>query len=135
MADLSITAANVLAPAARKRTGTAGATITAGQIVYRDATDGLYRLADADATGIGSITKFFIALNGAANGQPLVVAERGRITFNAAMAAGTAYYLSPTAGGIAPLADVMSGDNVILLGVARSTTVLEFAPIISGVTL
>jgi hypothetical protein len=135
MADVTVTAASVLAPTARKRTGTAGVAITAGQVVYRDAADKLFKLGDADATGVGAITKYYIALNGAAAGQPLVVVESGNITFNAALTAGTAYYLSPNPGGIAPLGDVLSGDNVILLGLARSTTVLAFAPIISGVTL
>lgn len=136
MADLSITAGSVVAAAgAVKQTGTAGATITAGQIVHLDPADNKYKLADADAAGIGNITRVFIALNGASDNQPLTVLAGGNVTMNAVLTAGTAYYLSPTAGGIAPLADILSGDNVILLGVARSTTVLTFAPIVSGVTL
>ncbi len=40
MADLSITAANVLRGSnARVETGIFGATVTAGQVVYRDASD------------------------------------------------------------------------------------------------
>ena len=51
MADITITAANVVASAgARIEHGTAGATVTAGQIVFLDSTTtGKWQLADADA--------------------------------------------------------------------------------------
>ena len=136
MADLVITAANVIAAArARRRTGTAGATVTAGQVVHISPTTGRYILSDADAEGIGDVVEFGIALNGAADGQPLQVALGGDITLGAVMTAGTSYYLSTTAGGIAPRADLGAGDDVILLGVSKSTSVLALKPIISGVTL
>lgn len=46
MADLTITAASVLAGSnATTRQGTAGATITAGQVVYFDDTTKTYKLA------------------------------------------------------------------------------------------
>lgn len=136
MADLSITATAVVANAgAVKRSKIAGATITAGQIVYLDPADDRYKLADADMTGIGAVTGVFMALNGASVGQPLSVLVKGSVTMNAVLTAGTAYYLSPTAGGVAPVADVLSGDNVILLGIAKTTTVLVFDPLIPGVTL
>lgn len=136
MVDLVITPASVTAAASAKKTsGTAGATITAGQVVYLDTTDSRLKLADADAAGVGSIPAFYIALNGASNGQPLAVISEGDLTLGAVMTAGTSYYLSPTAGGIAPHADILSGDNVVFLGVAKSTSVLAVKPIISGVTL
>jgi hypothetical protein len=136
MADLSITAGNVIAAStARKKSGTAGATITAGQIVHLSPTTSRYILSDADAVGVGDITEVAIALNGASDGQPLEVATFGDVTLGSVLTAGTSYYLSPTAGGIAPVADLLTGDNVILLGVAKSATVLAFKPIISGVTL
>lgn len=136
MADLTITAANVIAASAgSKRQGTAGATITAGQVVHISPSTNRYILSDADAAGVGAVTEFAIALNGAADGQPLRVATLGDVTLGAVMTAGAEYYLSPTAGGIAPRADLGAGDNVVLLGVARSTSVLALAPIIPGVTL
>lgn len=136
MADLSITAANVIAASsATTRSGTAGATITAGQVVYFDRTDSKYKLADADAVPSGGFGSVFIALNGASDNQPISVLSGGSVAMGSVFTAGTSYYLSPTAGGIAPLADVLSGDDVVLLGVAISATNLQFAPIISGVTL
>ena len=50
MADLSITAASVVAGgSARIAQGSAGAAITAGQVVYREAASGQFKLADANS--------------------------------------------------------------------------------------
>jgi hypothetical protein len=136
MADITITPANVIAAAgASLASGIAGATITAGKIVHASPANGRMILSDADAAGIGLVTKFYIALNGASDGQPVALAAAGDIALGVSMTAGTSYYLSPVAGGIAPRADVLTGDNVIFLGTARSTSVLAFSPLISGVTL
>lgn len=136
MADLSITASAVLAAStASTKGGTAGATITAGQVVYKDSSDDKYKLADADSGTAAVRAPIGIALNGASDGQPLRVIQAGDLTMNAVMTAGTAYYLSPTPGGIAPLADLLAGDDVVLLGLAKSTTVLAVDIQISGVTL
>lgn len=135
MADLSITAANVLSRnGAKVRVGIAGATITAGQTVYFDVTDERYKLADCDAAAALRSPRG-IALNGAAAGQPLKVHLEGPITIGATLVPGTAYYLSPTPGGIAPLADLSSGDYPTIVGLATSTTVLDVKLHESGVAL
>lgn len=136
MSDLSITASNVIAGSgARKVNGTAGATITAGKVVYLDSTDGKYKLADCDSATDAVRSPAGIALNGASDGQPLTVLTEGPITIGATMTAGVTYYLSPNAGGIAPVADILTGDNTIILGMATSTTVLEVNIQESGVTI
>jgi hypothetical protein len=136
MADLSITAANVAKGSdAIVEQGTAGATITAGQVVYLDAADGRYKLADCDSATAAAKNPRGIALHGASNGQPLSILKGGDITIGATLTAGTAYYLSPTAGGICPLADVLSGDDPILIGLAESTTVLHVDIQDPGVTI
>lgn len=136
MADISITAANVVKGSnAVVEAGTAGATITAGQVVYKDAADGKYKLADADSATAAAKAPRGIALNGASDGQPLSIIRSGDVTIGATLTAGTAYYLSPTPGGIAPLADVLSGDDVVLIGLAESTSVLAVDIQITGVTL
>lgn len=124
MADISVTAASVIAASdATTEQGRAGATITAGQVVALNTTTGKLVLADADgAAGIDRPRG--IALNGASDGQPLSIVKSGDVTFNAVLTAGVTFYLSPTAGGIAPRADVLTGDIVTILGVAKSTTVL-----------
>lgn len=134
MADLSITAASVLPGAgALVEDGLAGATITAGQVVYRD-TDGTYKLADADGASATIRTARGIALNGASSGQPLRIQKQGNITIGATLTAGTTYYLSNTAGGICPLADVGTGEYYHIIGIATSTTNLLMALAYSGVS-
>ncbi|MDW9792122.1 hypothetical protein GOB42_15155 [Sinorhizobium meliloti] len=138
MADIVITPASVVPGAGAKTTsGTAGATITAGQVVYLDSTTtGKWHHADSDAATAaarGQGANVGIALNGASNGQPLEVLTEGPITLGAVLTAGAAYYLSPTPGGIAPLADLLTGDYVTLLGLATSTSVLQVDVQYSGV--
>jgi hypothetical protein len=136
MADLSITAANVLAGSgARTVNGTAGATITAGQVVYKDTADSKYKLADSNSATAAVRGSVGVSLNGAANGQPLRIAAEGPVTIGATMVAGTVYALSETPGGIQPVADLASGEEPVILGVATSTTVLELDIADSGVTL
>ena len=136
MTDLVITAASVVAAAAAvKETGIAGATITAGQVVYRDASDSKFKLADGDSVTAAIRKPIGISLNGASASQPLAIVKSGDVTFGAILTAGTAYYLGDDPGGISPVADLASGDDVVLIGIAISTTVLRVGIVISGVTL
>jgi hypothetical protein len=137
MASLSITAANVIAGTdSTSEWGVAGATITAGQALYYDETASTWKLADCDdaTAAVRMSAKGGIALNGASSGQPLKVLRSGDITIGATMTAGTSYFLSPTAGGIAPLADVLTGDTIVLIGVAHSASVLNVAINYTGAT-
>lgn len=136
MTDLTITAANVVAGAnAVRDSGNAGEAITAGQAVYRSATTNKWMLADSDSATAAAKKANGIALNGAALNQPISVLKSGDITIGATLTAGTAYYLSNTPGGICPVADVGAGEDVCLLGLAKSTTVLAVAIQAPGVTL
>lgn len=124
MSDLVITAANVLASAkAKRRQIVAGATITAGQTVYEDTADSSKgKLADNDASA--ATTKVAgIALHGASAGQPLeLVEDDPEFTPGGTLTVGTIYVLSGTAGGIAPAADLASGDYPVILFVAYSAS-------------
>lgn len=136
MTDLSITAANVVKGAnAVTEQGISGATITAGQVVYRDAADLKYKLADCDSATAAVRAPRGIALNTASDGQPLQILKEGSITIGATLTAGTTYYLSATAGGIAPLADLGSGDYPTIIGIATSTSVLKVNLTESGAAL
>ena len=133
MADLTITAANVVkgSDASTKR-GIAGETIAQGKAVYLAAT-GKYMLADADSATALARQATGIALTGSSLNQPIVVQERGDITIGATLTVGAPYYLSGTAGGICPLADVSTGEYYCMLGLAKSTTVLTLNIIFPGV--
>ena len=132
MADLSITAADV------KKTdttliaeGIAGGTITAGQPVYKDSTAS-NKLKAADADVLASAAAVGIALHGASNDQPLKYAIGGNLTLSSVMTAGAVYVVSTNAGGIAPVADLGSGDYVTLLGIATSATNLKISISVSA---
>jgi hypothetical protein len=130
MANLSITAGNVLKGAnAKTRTGVAGTTITAGQVVYESVSGGVAKLflADADASAAAS-NVVGIALHGAADGQPLTYVYEdddftpgGTLDLSAAGADGV-YVLSATAGAIAPVGDLAAGMYPVILFIAKSTT-------------
>lgn len=135
MADISITAASVTAASdARKIYVTAGGTITAGMPVYKDTADNnKYKACDANAAA--SAVCAGVALNGSSDGQPLTVCEEGDVTYNAVLTRAEIYCVSENAGGIAPKADVGTGEYMSVIGVAISTTVLRVKPINSGVVV
>lgn len=135
MADLTITAANVAGTVGG--TGTAGATITAGDVVALSGGSLVLADADAGADETSVLRKpVGIALNDAASGQPVAYAKPGAIiTCGATVVAGTAYYLSATAGGICPVADVTTGMTPVVVGIATSTTQLKLSMLNSGVEL
>ncbi len=137
MADLSITAANVIpgANAAIDRSAKAGAALAAGKVVYREAATGTYKLADSNSATAEAKTPTGIALHAAEIGQPVAVQTAGELSFGAILTAGSDYYLSETPGGIQPRADVASGELVSSLGYAKSTSVLVLKIQPTGVTL
>lgn len=125
MADVTITAANVVAgTSAQTLTGTAGETITAGQAVYLKAADSKLYKADANVTS-AEATAVGIALHGSLANQPLTYQTAGTITIGGTVVAGTAYYVSATAGGICPFADLTSTNLATLLGVATTTGAIK----------
>jgi hypothetical protein len=138
MSDLVIVAANVVPGAnANLVQGTAGETITAGKPVYKDPTSHKWMLADADAATAAARgsdeSNTGIALTGSSLNQPIVVATGGDVTYSAIFTAGLAYFLSNTAGGICLAADIGTGEYVVQLGIALSTTVLSVRPEYTGV--
>jgi hypothetical protein len=136
MADISITAASVVAGSnSVQDRGVLGETVTAGQVVYKSSTDSKWYKADANAASAEQRIAIGIALNGGAVNQPVAVHKAGLITIGATLTAGTAYYLSDTPGGICPLADVGSGEYVVLIGLATTTAIINVAIQYPGVAL
>jgi hypothetical protein len=138
MADISITAANVVASATAviRKEYNFGATVTAGQLVYLD-TSNKWQLADADAaaTGNGITDVRGIALCGGANNQPAaVVVEDSDFTPGGTLTNGTAVYGSDNAGAVTH--DVPSTSSYpVVLGVAKSTSKLVLKPVASGAVI
>jgi hypothetical protein len=132
MADLTITAANVVAQTGSStQDGTAGASITAGQPVYFDATTSTIKLAVSSSAAAAATRG--IALHAAATGQPIKYLTAGPLTAGATLAVGKIYAVSGTAGGIQPQEDIGTGEFVTILGIATSTTTLNVTINASGV--
>lgn len=136
MGDLSITAASVIAGSgATKTLRTAGATLTAGKVVYLNPDTAKCDSADCDSATAAVRSPLGVALNGASNGQPLVVLEKGPVTIGATLTPGTTYYLSPNAGNICLITDLSAGDYPVIIGIATSATVLEVDILEAGVAI
>lgn len=136
MTDLVVTVASVVAGSnATRSSGTAGETITAGQAVYFDTSVNKWKLASSTSATAGANHPTAVALDGASLNQPITVQTSGDITIGGTLVAGSAYYLSPTPGGITLIDGVTTGDAVCQLGLAKSTTVLTISVQYPGVTL
>ncbi len=133
--DLAITASQVLASAnAITVLGTAGATVTAGQAVYLDATTKTYTLADADADTLALAAAVGLALHAASAGQPLRVQTSGTLTLGAAAGplVGRQYVLSDTAGGLCLWDDVVASWYVTIMGIGGEDDTLLLSVFASG---
>lgn len=128
MADITVTAANVVAGANASvdRRYNAGAAVTAGQTVYLDTATNTWKLADANAS-IDTAELGGVALHAASTGQPLAVLTDGDYNPGATVAVGTIYVVSDTPGGIAPAADGVTGWFTSVLGVATTAANIRVA--------
>ena len=130
MPELPITASQVKAAAgAVERICVAGTTVTAGQPVYEDATDGRIKLADSNLS-LAAAKARGVALHGALANQPIRYQKGGKVILGAGAAPvkGTIYVASATAGGIAPAADLVSGWHATILGVGDGDGGLDLVP-------
>lgn len=138
MADLSVTAASCV-PVAGTGTGvkwgTSGGTLAAGKPIYLDSSTGTWKLADNNDATAAVRQATALCLTGSSSGQPVAYMTDGQVTLGATMTAGVVYYLSATAGGICPVADLTSGMYPCAIGIATSTTVLQLGFNYSGVAL
>lgn len=136
MADFVITPSAVLAGSnSSSVTGLTGETITAGKAVYLASATKKWMLADSNSATAEARQATGISLNGASLNQPISVHKFGDLTVGAVLTAGQAVYLSDTAGGLCPLADVGSGEYVCLIGLAKSTSLLAVDIQYPGVAL
>lgn len=132
--DISITAGSVLAGSnATVENGLCGATITAGQAVYKETSTGTFKLADNNGASAEIRTATGVGLNGCSSGQPIRILRAGDITIGGTMTANIPYFLGES-GAICPIADVGSGEYLVLLGVARTTAILQVAIQSTGVS-
>lgn len=112
----------------RKR-GVAGATITAGQLIYKDTSDS-YKLKLADCNGASALirTPVGMAINGASAGQPVDYIESDDdLTIGShSQSNNTALVLGDTGGAIHPAADITTGWYPAYIGIVKSSTKIVF---------
>jgi hypothetical protein len=142
MVDIVITAANVApvstgANPSRLKQVIWGGNVTRGQPVYLDTADSKYKVADNNVAALNAGSAgLAIAMSDGGNNQPGVVLEGGDWTAGGTVVVGENYFLSATAGGIAPAADLASTHFVSHLGVGISASVIRMpaaGPLVSGV--
>lgn len=132
MTDLVITPANVLeGTQARKQRKTAGAQITQGDSVFLDTSDQLQ--AAEKAVDAASAAAVGIALNSGEAGQPVTFQSGGEIDVGSVLVVGETYVVGAAAGGIAPIADVVSTEFSTILGIATAAGILKLGILQSGV--
>mgnify|MGYP001559470502 CR=1 FL=1 len=130
MADIIVTAANVRPDTTKPLVrGTAGEAITAGQLCALNASN-LWVKYDSNLVGVSSLLVLAIAMNNAPSAnQPIDLqsADGASVNLGATLVVGTIYAASETAGGIAPVADLVTGETVSIVGVATTSALITLA--------
>lgn len=131
MADLTITAANVVPGANVEQMRSAGA-LAIGDYVYSNAGVATQALNDtaAHAAGYGVCVSACSAAN-----QWVNVQRTGSITGGMGTTQGVVYCVSPNAGKICPVSDVASGKYVSIVGVGLTGGGLTLGIFNSGGTV
>lgn len=140
MADVTITVTAVTVTAGTPiERGIAGATITAGMPLYKDANaNGVLKGAIITSAATAAIAGY--ALNGGAINQQINYVPAGAgvgtiVTMNTGLTKGVVYVVSANAGGLAPLADLASGHYMTVVGIATSTSTLQLIMQATGTAL
>jgi hypothetical protein len=112
-------------------TGTAGATLAFGDLIYLSSSDSRWELADADAASTSQRLLGMCVLAAAADGDPTKILLQGNIRADAAFPAltiGSPAYVGETAGDI-QTAIPTGADNVVrVVGYALTADELMFNP-------
>lgn len=125
-ADATVTVANVKwSSGVRPSNAQGGATITPGQVCYLDTTTNTQKLAQATSATLAVVSG--ICLDGGVSGRDIFIAGPGSvINVGFTTVAGTIYVLSAAAaGGIAPWADLTTGQYVNVLFIGNGTALVE----------
>ena len=132
MADLSITAAQVLRVSGGVSVIQAGEAITAGQVLYRKADSKAWKAISSSAAAAEAIG---IALCDAAADQQVAYAPTGAVVNLGAGAApgkGEVYSVSDTAGGLQPDADIGAAEYLTQVCRAIGTNQVRITILVDG---
>lgn len=112
-------------------TGTGGATIAFGDVVYLAVADSRWELTDASAVGTAGTVQIGIAVSTSTDGNPLTVLLQGIIRADAAFptfTVGAAVYLSETAGDVTQTAPTTADAVVRVCGFALTADEMYWNP-------
>ena len=139
MAVVSITAANVFpqSPSIGISTGICGESVAQGDVLYLKPADSLWWKADNStlekAGGIDSSSLKWCLSAGVA-GQPVSLLAPGNfITLGAVLTKGIPYILSGTGGKIDLVSTLASGNFLVVMGYAASSSSFFFNPMKTGI--
>lgn len=129
MANLTITEANVRLSTENSRTKQllGGEAIDIGEVVYYDTSTQKYKLAEAGDTSAKSQATHIAITKCAADNDYFIGVELGEMVIGATITLGEIYVVSATAGKICPSGDLTTGDYITIIGVPKTTTVLDVA--------
>lgn len=136
MADLTITASSVkpVGANAQVKCLLMGESVAQGDVVYLDSSDNKYYKADADLSQASATATGICLTPASADGYSMVMTS-GTINLGATLTKGELYCVSATGGKIAPFSDLVAGDWITFLGVAKSASELILAPQFRGVQI
>jgi len=126
MSLLVITASQVFGSGVTEKIVTVGETVTQGEVLYRQTSDGVYYKARSDVAATAAADG--IALTAGSAGQRIVIADLelegnlGSIDLGATLAPGMVYVISTVvSGGIMPITDMGTSAWIVVLGISDSS--------------
>lgn len=126
--NLTITPADVIPAATPSLVYPCGETIAGGEVAYIDSSNKLMK-----ANASMELTSLFFALVSGVLDQPVPVLQLGQCTISAVMSQSVEYYLSPDSGKITTRDQLVSTNYVYNLGIALSSSLLYYQPIVRNV--
>ena len=131
MADIAITGTSLPQPSNPfvLLSGVAGQNLTAGQCGYVKAADGLIYTSKSKTAGAMQVTG--IIMDTVSTGAAVRLLKSGNLNINAVAVVAVPYVLAED-GGIAPAADLATGDTTVVIGVGITTTQILVSIINSG---
>lgn len=135
MADVTIPAAVTVispptSPAAQLLSGTVGLFVPMSKM-----SDQTYQASDADGVSPLNVVSGIAVIGGVSTGYAMMITD-GTYDFGSALLTkGETYYLSHNAGKICPFADLVTGDTVVELGRAKTTSQFQVSVRNTGIVL
>lgn len=117
----------------KKSLVTLGETVEVGQALYKDTDSKYYKLRSTSSLTPQSIV---VAATAGDLDDSISILYEGAYEPGATLVVGELYCAAPTvnAGEYLPFSEVTSGEKIIYIGYATSTSVLQFFPLDTGVT-